>query len=120
MKNPEIKYVSEGPSSYYIALAAWRRGLNVTFIKNINNYRITSPEKSLFFCNSAVLSGRYGLLTYITTKDKFKTKQLLQKNNINTPEGRLLDESTCESEIGANAEQIGFPVVLKSNNGSRG
>ena len=49
MKFPEIKFLEKTPSSYFIALEAWRRGLNVTFIKNINNYRITSPKKSLFF-----------------------------------------------------------------------
>lgn len=120
MKNPEIKYVSEGPSSYYIALAAWRRGLNVTFIKNINNYRITSPEKSLFFCNSAVMSGRNGLLTYHICKDKNKTKQLLQKNKIKIPAGKLFEHSSVKSEIISYAERLGYPVVLKSNNESGG
>src|SRR5690625_4381350 len=75
MKNPEIEYVTNTPPSYYIALAAWRRGLNVTFIKNINNYRITSAEESLFFCYSSMAGGRHGLLTHATCKDKHKTKQ---------------------------------------------
>src|SRR5690625_1199966 len=120
MKNPEIEYVTNTPSSYYIALAAWRRGLNVTFIKNINNYRITSPGKSLFFCNSAVLGGRYGFGTYAMCNDKYRTKCQLQMNNIDTPVGKLFDLHSHESDIVSYAEQIGFPVVLKSNNGSRG
>jgi len=95
-------------------LAAWIRGLNVIFIKNINNYRITSPEKSLFFCNSAIVGGRYGLLTHATCKDKHKTKFLLQKNHVNTPEGKLFDESASEDEIVIYAEQLSYPVVSAS------
>src|SRR5690625_1515917 len=120
MKNPEIKYITKTPSSYYIALAAWRRGLHVTFIKNIHNYRITSTEKSLFFATSAMVGGREGLSSHYTCKDKYATKHLLQKNNVPTPEGKLFDQSSAESEIVSYAEQLGYPVVVKPNNEARG
>src|SRR5690625_1731647 len=120
MKFPEIKFLEKTPSSYFIALEAWRRGLNVTFIKNINNYRIISTEKSLFFCNSAVVGGRYGLLTHNTCKDKFATKRLLQLNNIHTPEGKLFDSSSNNIEILNYVRELGYPVVIKPNNDSRG
>src|SRR5690625_1382319 len=72
------------------------------------------------FRSSAMVGRRYGLLTYATCKDKYKTKQLLQKNNINTPSGKLFDQFSSENEIILYTEQTGYPIVLKSNNGSRG
>lgn len=117
---PEIEYVTNTPASYFIALSAWRRGLTVTFIKNINNYRITSTERSLFFTNSAMVGGKNGLLKYDICKDKFKTKHFLQESNIPTPDGRLFDQATSISQVISYAEQLEYPVVLKINNGSRG
>src|SRR5690625_2647744 len=110
MKNPEIKYITKTPSSYYIALAAWRRGLHVTFIKNIHNYRITSTEKSLFFATSAMVGGREGLSSHYTCKDKYATKHLLQKNNVPTPEGKLFDQDRKSTRLNSSHVAISYAV----------
>ncbi|WP_114752683.1 hypothetical protein [Pleomorphovibrio marinus] len=117
---PEIKFHSKTSSSYYIALAAWRRGLAVTFIKNSNNFRITSSEKSLFFCNSAMISGAQGIVAHNSCKNKFLTKQLLAKNEVSVPIGKLFTERQTDEEIIAYAQTLVFPVVVKPNNESNG
>jgi len=120
MNNPEIRYHSNPPASYFVALAAWRRGLAVTFIKNINNYRITSSEKSLFFSYSAMVSGEHGLKPYQVCSDKYRTKSVLQDNDIPTPKGELFSHHDESEEIISYAEKLEYPVVLKDNRGYMG
>lgn len=120
MKIPEISYTNKHSSSYYIALAAWRRGLSVTFVKNSNNYRVSSKKTTHFFCQSAPIGGQTGLRAHDICKDKHLTKEFLSKSKINVPSGRLFYVSCGERELLDYAEKIGFPVVLKPNNQSKG
>jgi cyanophycin synthetase len=115
MYNSYCKYLVDFSSSYFIALEAWRRGLGVTFIKNTNNYRISSKKKSLFFCNSAMIAGVNGLVPFSICKSKTQTKLFLNKCYVKTPEGHLFSVNKTRDII-KYASSIGYPVVIKPNN----
>lgn len=108
-------------TSYCLALEAWRRGLEVTFLdRALRNYRISDGETTLTFNDS-----RPQTLTrkadYSRLMSKSETNSRLRAHGVPAPAGRLLDTAeTTEEELRAVAEEVGYPMVLKPNAGSMG
>ncbi|MFO8029161.1 MAG: acylphosphatase [Cyclonatronaceae bacterium] len=105
---------------YLISLEAWRRGLKVTFSKDIKHFRVSSPEKSHFFIRSMQVDPELGVLARKICKFKDETKEYLTKAKVPVPAGRRFFPGSPDEDIIRYAEQIGFPVVIKPTNGYRG
>ena len=112
---------SSGLSSFAIALEAWRRGLEVTFVANdLHVYTISDGQRTVRFNFSRPDS--------ITSRDdytrldrKSEATALLREERIPAPRGFLLDSrTTSEESLRELAEELGFPLVLKPNTGSMG
>lgn len=116
----DLNFTSKHTSAYYIALAAWRRGLSVTFVKNSQNFKIRSQKKTLFFCQSAMVGGRSGLTAHEICKDKNLTKRYLAKNGITVPLGKLFFSQNNKADMFEFAKRIGYPVVIKPNSDGSG
>lgn len=120
----EVVGVSNGSSalsSVCIALEAWRRGLKVTFSRaDLQNYSISSDEKTIDF--------NYSRPQSITRKEdhakldrKAETLAVLRENDVPTPQGVRLDPRDTTTEIlKEEAQQLGYPLVLKPEKGSFG
>ncbi len=115
----DLRSFTDCRSSYFIALEAWRRKLSVTFIKNIDNYYISSQKKALFFSRSGMISGKTGIKNYNICKNKNLTKKYLLENNVNTADGFVCDISN-ERRATLKVDELGYPVVLKQYDGARG
>lgn len=105
-------------SSYVLALEAWRRGLTVTLLSPTGGkYRVSDQQgREIVFFGS-----RPGLKKNAVIKDKYRTNQALTRAEIPTPTCVEVDPSSAgESEVEAIASKIGYPVVLKPRDGSRG
>ncbi|QKY70432.1 ATP-grasp domain-containing protein [Lentibacillus sp. CBA3610] len=120
--------------AYAVALEGWQRGLKLRWhVKDSEKFRemetwfvdnpgqlfsLTSAGGTHYFfrtrgdkiSNEAVYIG----------KDKNKTKQILSENGIPIPEGAFFSETQSNSDIHRYASSIGFPVVVKSLDGSFG
>src|SRR5690625_4728227 len=108
---------------YSVALEGWRRGLTLKFI---NRYRNNS---ALHFSLSngkeeKVFRGAKG--EDVTDKavrtcgNKHKTKQLLAKAGVPTPEGELFNKDSSEEEIISFGNSLGYPNVIKPVGGAGG
>ena len=105
---------------YLISLEAWRRGLAVTFSKDIKHFRVSSKENDHFFIRSMMVDPELGARAREICKFKDETKQYLTKANVSVPTGQRFNPDTPDEEIIRYAEQTGFPVVLKPTDGYRG
>lgn len=112
-------------STYSIILEAWRRGLTISFSivkegtgKFEPSYVITDGNKSHHF--SATRGDLVSKRTKELTKNKVKTKEVLEKNNVSTPGGKDFSADISDSEIIQYAAEIQYPVVVKPLAGTGG
>ena len=105
---------------YLISLEAWRRGLAVTFSKDIKHFRVSSNQNDHFFIRSMVVDPELGVRARMICKFKDETKEYLSKANVPVPAGRRFVPGVPDEDIIRFAEQAGFPVVLKPTDGYRG
>ncbi|SFB27392.1 D-alanine-D-alanine ligase [Lentibacillus halodurans] len=120
--------------AYAVSLEGWQRGLTLRwhikdsekfsvmetwFVDNPGQlFSLSSADRTHYFfrtrgdkvSNQAVYIG----------KDKSKTKHILNKRGIPVPEGKYFSEIQPNSDIHKYAFSIGFPVVVKSVDGSFG
>lgn len=108
-------------SSYTLALEAWRRGLEVTFLdSDLRQYTVTdSDEHSVKFTRSRPhMTTRQGVQA---ANDKHRTAQLLRLAGVPAPESVLIETATVDpTALCKKAEIIGYPIVLKPLDGSMG
>ncbi len=94
---------------------AKKRNLDIKAVKLLgkytNDFRFYFSKKRRYY-ESIPLAARK---TRFEIDDKYKAKQLLEKNNIPTAQGRLFLSKEKAVKF---AEQIGYPVVVKPNSGS--
>lgn len=111
-------------SMYAIALEGWRRGLTLKFF-NVKsngkwevNYSLSSETKEHKF---AVSKGDLVTVESMKiSKNKMKTKQLLEASGVAVPLGVSFNENVSDNEIIEYAESKGYPVVLKPTDGNLG
>ena len=103
-----------------LSLEAWRRGLNVIFVKNINNFKINSKDTIHSFTHSTLKTCNTSIRAHEICLNKEITKKYLLKEGIGVPRGKRFDTSSFEEDIINFAELVGFPVVLKPTSGQKG
>ncbi|MFA9458535.1 acylphosphatase [Halalkalibacter sp. AB-rgal2] len=132
----EVVEDARGPEfdAYLIALEGWRRGLTLKWhVKDSEKFKemktwfddkpgklfsLSSEKKTHYFfrtrgdkvSNEAVEIGA----------NKERTKEALQRRNINFPKGKVFSSETSEGIILEYIEVINFPVVVKPLDGSFG
>jgi D-alanine-D-alanine ligase-like ATP-grasp enzyme len=103
------RFTNDTSTSYLIALAAWQRGLDVTFYSELAShserfnyavrngqdgdyFSISSPDRTHYFVRSIcdVVSREASLIA----GHKENTKQILRKHNLSIPAGILLTQNT--------------------------
>lgn len=108
-------------SSYTLALEAWRRGLEVTFLdSDLRQYTLTNSDgHSVKFTRSRPhMTTRQGVQA---ANDKHRTARLLRLAGVPAPESVLIETAAVDAKTLCNkAEVIGYPVVLKPLDGSMG
>src|SRR5690625_1413642 len=112
-------------STYTIALEGWRRGLQLDF------YRVIEEEINLklrFSLDNGKRKHHFQLSkgdrvtqeAFDICDDKSLTKKYLKKNNVPVPQGKTFTTNNTKDEIGAYADKLGYPVVLKPTDGNAG
>lgn len=108
-------------SSYCMGLEAWRRGLQVTWIRaDLRNYIISDGNHEIRFNDSRPQS-----LTrradYAKMIDKWETKRRLETKGVPVPKGVLIEDSNIsDGTLRQYATQVGYPLVIKPNRGTMG
>lgn len=110
-------------SLYSIALEGWRRGLTLKFINENRRrsellFELASDEKKYKFVVS-----RGELITKEALRicrNKFETKEFLQKSNVTTPKGKIFKSETDNKDIISYANEVGYPLVIKPSDGTGG
>lgn len=101
-----------------IALEAWRRGLDVTF-KRGGRYSVSSDTTVWDFklSRTATASARE---TVRIVNDKRLAKSHFEAHGVPAPSGRSYDSPFNYGAILRDATELGYPVVLKAANWSKG
>lgn len=108
-------------SSYCLAVEAWRRGLEVSWIRgDMRNFVVEDQHRQIRFNDSRPQS-----LTqpedYKKLIDKGETKRHLEAHGVPVPPGVLIEDTTLSAEqLDALADEVGFPLVIKPNAGTMG
>lgn len=112
---------SSGLSSFAIALEAWRRGLEVTFTAaDLHLYTVSDGEKDVDF-NFSRPDSHTPRKDYLRLDKKNETNTILASHGIPSPRGKLLEVSgRTQEQLRFIASEIGYPLVLKPNQGSMG
>lgn len=112
---------SSGLSSFAIALEAWRRGLVVTFTTaDLHLYTISDGKKCIDF-NFSRPDSLTPRKDYLRLDRKSETNTLLGSHGIPSPRGKLLKAAErTKDQLRIVASEIGYPLVLKPNQGSMG
>lgn len=111
---------SSGLSSVVIALEAWRRGLEVTFTKDVQNYSISDSEKVVEF-NYSRPESITRKTDYQKLDRKTETIDVLRQHGVPVPDGLALETAkTSLSDLQKESERIGYPLVIKPDVGSFG
>jgi len=110
-------------SLYSIALEAWRRGLELTFIqtkasKSNSSYTLSDGKDTYRF--SSTRGERVTREAIRTCVDKMKTKTRLLNAGVPTPKGKEFAEQDSEKIIVKYAEELGYPLVIKPVKGTGG
>ncbi|MVT27457.1 ATP-grasp domain-containing protein, partial [Nesterenkonia alkaliphila] len=108
-------------TSYTIALEAWRRGLQVTFLDpELRKYRIQDDSGNAV----TFIRSRPHMTTWDAVRvanNKFKTNAKLRAAGIPVPESAIIEPSQDTlSVLKERARGIGYPVVIKPLKGSMG
>ncbi len=108
-------------TSMCIALEAWRRGLRVSFTaSSLHNFTVTDGETTIDFncCRPDSLTSRADWLKLVR---KWDTNQVLSTQGFPVPRAAQLRTAiVTETELRTHAEELGYPLVLKPNDGSGG
>ena len=119
--SPSYAYNKYKTSPFFlVSLEAWRRGLEVTFSRDIKNFTVSSPETTRVFCKSMVLDPEWGFRTHEICETKDETKKYLAGAGVPVPRGRRFLPDIGDEVIVAYAGEIGYPVVIKPTNGYKG
>ncbi|MFJ2351713.1 hypothetical protein [Glutamicibacter sp. NPDC087673] len=112
---------SSGLSSFAIALEAWRRGLEVTFTApELHLYSISDGTTKIDF-NFARPDSLTPRADYLRLDRKGETNQILTRHAIPSPRSILLETSnTTYEQLRELGLIMGYPLVLKPNQGSMG
>lgn len=108
-------------SSYCLAVEAWRRGLEVAWVRgDMRNFVVEDQHRRVRFNDSRPQS-----LTppkdYKKLIDKWETKRHLEAHGVPVPPGVLIDDTALSAEeLDALADRVGFPLVIKPNSGTMG
>lgn len=107
-------------SSYCLALEAWRRGLQVTFLPpDGTRVLVSDGETSVRFNHSR--TDRITDEAYRVVESKYETSEALRNAGIPVPASYQFDTNSSDfQEIADTAESLGYPVVLKPVRGSVG
>lgn len=122
--NPEVVSDAYGGgrlSSFCLALEAWRRGLGVTWTRgDLRNYTISDGATAVRFNDSRPQSMTLPE-DYRRLVDKWQTKRHLEAAGIPVPEGVFIEDAEMSGEdLDELANEVGFPLVLKPNDGTMG
>jgi len=109
-------------STILLAEEALRRGIKVS---HINNYQKEMAFLELFYKKHfeyivAQSSSITSYAAYYAEKNKMLTKSLLSGAKINVAKGELFNKNSDVNEIYKYVEKIGYPLVIKKNDGARG
>ncbi|PCC35827.1 hypothetical protein [Glutamicibacter sp. BW77] len=112
---------SSGLSSFAIALEAWRRGLEVTFTAaDLHLYTVSNSEKNVKF-NFSRPDSHTTREDYLRLDRKAETNAILASHGIPSPTSKLLEVTNItHDQLRVIASEIGYPLVLKPNQGSMG
>src|SRR5699024_2394100 len=108
---------------YLIGLEAWRRGLEVSFVNtDVENHDyqliISNKNKRIRFSGSRSNLVDKEIINFCS--NKYKTREFLKKNDVPVLNCHLIQKDTTELEIEQCAEDIGYPLTVKPNNGNGG
>lgn len=120
--------------AYAVALEGWRRGLTLKWhmkdsekFKNMKTWFVDQPGQ--LFSLQSHKNTHYFFRTrgdkvpneaVEQAMDKQQTKKMLKAANVPFPEGRLFNSEHAESEIINYCTSLGYPVVVKPQDGSFG
>ena len=111
-------------SMYSIALEGWRRGLKLKFFTALHdgNFEIQfSLENNNRYHQFEVSKGdKVEEIAVEICKDKFKCKELLREAGVPVPTGKCFKITESDETLISFANEIGYPVVLKPNDGKLG
>jgi cyanophycin synthetase len=115
----ELKELREsdmlGPSTHSIVEEAKRRGIPALRLNDASLVQLGYGVKQRHI--QASLTDRTSALGVEIADEKFRTKELLERARIPTPEGRIVD--SLNGAVHA-AEEIGYPVAVKPEVGNHG
>ncbi len=118
---PSYAYNKYKTSPFFlISLEAWRRGLEISFSRDIKNFTVSSQENSRIFCKSMVLDPELGFRTHEICETKDEAKQYLAEAGVPVARGRRFRPEIGDEVIFGYANELGYPVVLKPTNGFKG
>lgn len=107
-------------TSYCLALEAWRRGLDVSFL-GPDALRIEVSDGTTCVRFDRSRSDRITPDAYNLVEDKYRTSARLRDEGVPVPEAYLFEvKTTHPDEVRQAAHALGFPVVLKPRRGSLG
>lgn len=134
--NNEIMYEARGfeLDAYLIALEGWRRGLTLKWhvkddedFSKMKTWFVEHPGKLFSLSNESrthyFFRTRGDLVpneAVTTAMDKVQTKAVFESKGIPTPEGFHIDLEMSLSKIFNEAEKLGYPLVVKPQQGSFG
>lgn len=116
IKRSDLKFYC----TYLLAQECQKRGFKVKKLlpKTKKSYlEVTGGGKTYYIIGQRIGSMDYA--AYFFCKYKYLTKELLQKNQISVPKGELFGKGDLKEAL-AFAKKIGFPVVVKPNDGTWG
>ena len=115
----ELKELREkdmlGPSTHSIVEEARRRGIPVLRLNNASLVQLGYGAKQRRI--QATLTDRTSALSVEIADEKFRTKELLKRAGIPTPEGSIAE--SLDEAVHA-AARIGYPVAVKPEVGNHG
>lgn len=104
-----------GPSTSSIVEEAKRRGIPALRLNNDSHVQLGYGCKQRHI--QATMTDRTSAIGVEIADEKFRTKELLSRAGIPTPEGKLASSLVEAAEI---AEDLGFPVAIKPEVGNHG
>lgn len=115
----ELKQLREsdmlGPSTYSIVEEAKRRGIPARRLSNSSHVQLGYGIKQRQI--QATMTDRTSALSVEIADEKFRTKELLSRSGIPTPEGSIVVSLDEAVQV---ADELGYPVAVKPEVGNHG
>mgnify|MGYP001202536977 CR=1 FL=1 len=119
----QLKYIDKkdvnvcGITAYSIALEAWRKGIEVTFInrpsdKRANFFKLSYLDQTHFFHSSQ--GDLISQEAIDITSDYIKMRQYLQEAGLPVVSGKYFDKVETKDSVIADAVKLGFPLELNT------